>query len=245
MMAETTVTAKPWYVSKVLWFNALSVAIFFLASDEIKRLIPSGGEEAYVSLVGLVNLGLRFLTSGPLTGSSETAKVINQKIAPVILIALATFASACALRGKPVERQLAIIGIQVNDGLRNVGETAKQLNTSKVLTNEQYLAFLKKLDEAFAQSSRLADALAAYDAAAGPETASQVKAALDALAVLVPGVTSGLGGGPGVQKVVELVANVNKLLITISSGLKPSAQMNPGNIEHLMQWNRERALEAN
>jgi hypothetical protein len=239
------VVAKPWYVSKVLWFNALSVAIFFLASDEIKRLIPQGGEEAYVSLIGLINLGLRFLTSGPLTGNAETAASINRKVMPMILIGLMTFGNACALRGKPVERQLAIVGIQVNDGLRDVGETAKQLHASKALTNEQYMAVLKRLEGAFEQSSRLATALEAYDAAAGPDTASQVKAALDALAVLVPSVASSLGGGPGVQKVVDLVANVNKLLITISAGLAPSARLSPDKLERLHLWNREFALEAN
>jgi hypothetical protein len=72
--------AKPWYASKVLWFNALSVALFFLAADEIKRLIPVNGEQIYISLVGLVNLGLRFLTNGPLTGSQDTAKEINSKV---------------------------------------------------------------------------------------------------------------------------------------------------------------------
>jgi hypothetical protein len=243
MAEDTVVTAKPWYFSKVLWFNALSVALFFLAADEIKTLIPQNGERIYLSVMGLVNLGLRFLTSGPLTGSAESASVINRKIGPMLLIALMAFPSACALKGKPVERQLAIIGIQVNAGLRDVGETAKQLHASKALTNDQYLALLKKLEGAFAQSSRLADALAAYDASASADTASQVKAALDALAVLVPGVTAGLGGGPGVQKVVELVANVNKLLITISSGLSPSARLSPDKLERLQLFNV--ALEAN
>lgn len=72
--------AKAWYTSKVLWFNALSVALFFLAADEIKRLIPANGEQIYVSIVGLVNLGLRFLTSGPLTGNTDTAKEMNSKV---------------------------------------------------------------------------------------------------------------------------------------------------------------------
>jgi hypothetical protein len=244
MADEMTVSAKPWYASKVVWFNALSTALFFLASDEIQRLVPNGGTEAYMSLVGLVNLGLRFLTSGPVTGNARKAIEINRLIAPMVIVVMAmTGLGACSMRGKPVQRVIATYGIQVNDGLRSVGETAKQLHGSKVITNEQYRDFLKGLDAAFVQSSRLADALAAYDLAAGPTTASQVKAALDSLAVLVPAIGTGLGGGPGVQKIVELVGNVNKLLLTISSGLAPSARLSPDKFHGLVKFNE--ALEAN
>lgn len=238
MADETVVTAKPWYASKVVWFNALSIAIFFLVSDEIKALVPGNFEKVYLSIVGLVNLGLRFLTTGPVVGSSKEANRVNRLIAPIVILMMTmTGFGACAMRGKPVQRVIATYGIQVNDGLRSVGETAKELHGSKVITNEQYREFLKRLDAVFVQSGRLADALAAYDLAAGPTTASQVKAALDSLAVLVPAIGTGLGGGPGVQKLVELVANVNKLLITISSGLAPSARMELENLYKLHDFN--------
>lgn len=73
-------TAKPWYLSKMVWFNALSVALFFMESQELINLIPAGYTDEFASLLGLVNLGLRFITSGPLTANAEKAEVLNDKV---------------------------------------------------------------------------------------------------------------------------------------------------------------------
>lgn len=243
--SETLVSAKPWYASKVTWVNILSTALFFMESTEVTNIIPAQYMEEFGAVLGLVNLGLRFFTNGPVTMSGSTAREINRKLAVFALCFVTLFTSACAMKGKPVERQIAVYGIQVTDGLQAVGNTAKELHSAKVINNEQYKAVLTRLQEAFKQSSRLADALAAYDAAAGPTTASQVKAALDTLAVLVPSVAN--VGGPGGEKIAEMISKVNQLLITISTGLSPSAKMEWNNLLKLVEFNRnvEIASEVN
>lgn len=226
--SETTVAAKPWYASKVNWVNILSAILFFMESQEITNIVPQAYMDEFASVLGVVNVMLRFFTNGPVTMSAKTANEINRKLGVFLLCLVTLFSSAaCAMRGKPVERQIAVYAIQVNDGLRAVGDTAKELHGAKLLTNMQYKAVLERLRLAFMQSSKLADALAAYDKIADTTTASQVKAALDALAVLVPNIMTDVGGGSGAEKIAELVANVNKLLLTIASGVAPSARMTP------------------
>jgi hypothetical protein len=73
-------TAKAWYLSKVFWFNALSVVLFFMESQELINLIPPGYTDEFASILGLVNLGLRFITSGPLTATTEKAEALNAKV---------------------------------------------------------------------------------------------------------------------------------------------------------------------
>lgn len=93
-----------------------------------------------------------------------------------------------------------------------------------VITDQQYEAFLVKLKVVYQQAHRLGDALTAYNAAAGPDTASQVKAALDALSVLVPDLVAQVGG-PGGAKIAELVSQVNQLILNIAAGLSPQARL--------------------
>jgi len=141
-------------------------------------------------------------------------------IAPTVVVLSLLSLGGCALHGKSPQRQIATIGIEVLSGLDATGKTAHDLHASHVITDAQYEAFLLKLKVVYQQAGRLADALKAYDTAAGTETASQVKAALDALAVLVPNVAADIGG-PGAAKIAELVGNVNRLLITIAAALAP------------------------
>jgi hypothetical protein len=218
-------TAKPWYQSKVIWFNLLSGLVLLSGTTEFTSVFPEQYKEEFALFVVVVNMILRVISTGTVvTGSAESAR----KFVGTTLIALSVFMTGCALRGKPPERQIAVYAIQVNDGLRAVGNTAKELQLSKVITLQQYDKVLAQLEKAFEQSSRLADALAAYDLAANETTASQVKAALDALAVLVPSVVAGVAG-PGGEKIAALVAEVNKLVVTIAQNVavKTSKVMPP------------------
>lgn len=138
----------------------------------------------------------------------------------VLMLSLLTL-TGCALHGKSPQRQIATIGIEVLSGLDATGKAAHDLHESHVLTDQQYEAFLVKLKVVYQQAGRLADALKAYDTSAGTETATQVKAALDALAVLVPNVAADIGG-PAAAKIAELVGNVNKLLLTIAAAMAPT-----------------------
>jgi hypothetical protein len=131
-----------------------------------------------------------------------------------------SMAVGCALHGKPPERQVAIIALQVTSGVDAVAKTSQELHAAKVLTDDQYKVVLLRLREVYLQTSRLADALKAYDTVASTDAASQVTAALNALAVLVPNLAADLTG-PGGQKIAALVGEVNKLLIAIAQAVRP------------------------
>jgi hypothetical protein len=140
----------------------------------------------------------------------------------LLVVVLSTSAVlGCAMRGKPPERQVAIIALQVTSGVDAVAKTSQELHESKVLTDAQYKAVVVRLREVYLQTSRLADALKAYDTVASTDAASQVTAALNALAVLVPNVVADVTG-PGGQKLAALVGEVNKLLIAIAQAVQPA-----------------------
>ena len=55
---------KPWYTSKTLWFNIVTLALGIVQLVSDVYIIP----EDYLALIlGVGNLVLRFLTSKPLT----------------------------------------------------------------------------------------------------------------------------------------------------------------------------------
>jgi hypothetical protein len=154
----------------------------------------------------------------------ELAKLPDAPSTLGVLLAVALSTSVvfgCAMRGKPPERQVAIISLQVISGVDAVAKTSEELHTSKVLTDGQYKAVVTRLREVYAQTSRLADALKAYDTVASTDAASQVTAALNALAVLVPNLVADVTGPAG-QKLAALVGEVNKLLIAIAQAVQPA-----------------------
>jgi hypothetical protein len=214
-----------------------------------KGVIEEGQSSALVSgFVEIVMGGVVFLVSSGLTIwhryrdqiklmiaarlPNPTLTEVNDAAArnttPLKLLALllavglgGSMAMGCAMRGKPPERQVAIISLQVISGVDAVAKTSEELHASKVLTDGQYKAVVTRLREVYAQTSRLADALKAYDAVASTDAASQVTAALNALAVLVPNLVSDVTGPAG-QKLAALVGEVNKLLIAIAQAVQPA-----------------------
>jgi hypothetical protein len=157
----------------------------------------------------------------PIQRTYQTRTSVFQAFSLLLAIAVVgSLAMGCALRGKPPERQVAIISLQVISGVDAVAKTSQELHASKVLTDDQYKAVVTRLREVYLQTSRLADALKAYDQVASTDTASQITAALNALAVLVPNLVADVTG-PGGQKLAALVGEVNKLLIAIAQAVRP------------------------
>ena len=153
-------------------------------------------------------------------------RLIRTTVCLVAIMAATLGAIGCALHGKSPQRQIASIGIQVISGLDATTKTAGELRASKVITDAQYETFLVKMKVVYTQASRLADALQAYNANASTDTASQVKAALDALAVLVPQLSSQIGGTAG-AKIADMISQVNQLIINIAAAIAPQARAVP------------------
>jgi hypothetical protein len=147
-------------------------------------------------------------------------------IVPAMLMLSLLTLTGCAMHGKSPQRQIASIGVQVISGLDAATKTAGELHASKVITDAQYEAFLVKMKVVYQQASRLGDALQAYNTNASTDTASQVKAALDSLAVLVPQLSSQIGGTAG-AKIAELISQVNQLIINIAAAIAPQARAMP------------------
>ena len=57
---------KPWWTSKVFWFNALSFVAAALELTEVINVVPAAYQDGVTAFVALVNLGLRFVTGAPL-----------------------------------------------------------------------------------------------------------------------------------------------------------------------------------
>ena len=55
-------TTKPWYTSKTLWVNALTLLASFLALPELGM-----SAETLLKVQAIVNIGLRFITTGAVT----------------------------------------------------------------------------------------------------------------------------------------------------------------------------------
>jgi hypothetical protein len=244
---ESPLSQLLWNVAK----SHITKAITFVAGVLVaKGVIEENQSSALVSGFVEIGMGIAvFLVSSALTiwqrykdqiklmiaarlpaGSSletvnEAAKTNTTPLKLMVLLLAVgisgSLAMGCAMRGKPPERQVAIISLQVISGVDAVAKTSQELHASKVLTDEQYKAVVVRLREVYLQTSRLADALKAYDTVASTDAASQVTAALNALAVLVPNLASDLTG-PGGQKIAALVGEVNKLLIAIAQAVRPA-----------------------
>lgn len=67
------VTPKPWYESKTVWVNALTMAaallMFLTASQEAGQLPFSLDSRWVIFILGLINFALRFMTNAPVTAS--------------------------------------------------------------------------------------------------------------------------------------------------------------------------------
>jgi hypothetical protein len=214
-MAEQTV-AKPWYKSKLIIVNILSALAMVWQSSRsfLPSILKSSRWDSSSNVV------LRGISSGTVTMTAETARLKNAGVA-ILIVFMSLNVVGCAMKGggKSPERQIATYGIQVVSALDEVSMTAKEFEAQKIITTEQYKVFLVNVRKAYEGASKLATALQVYDKEASTSTASQVSAALNALSAVVPAVTAGIGG-PGTEKIVSLVSEVNKLVLNIALMLK-------------------------
>lgn len=62
MTLPTIVTPKPWYTSKIIWVNLISIVAEALESHALGTLTA----EDRVYILGAINIILRFFTSAPI-----------------------------------------------------------------------------------------------------------------------------------------------------------------------------------
>lgn len=64
---------KPWYLSKMIWFNALTTASGVIAVLSDSPLVADHPQivAGLMALAGVINIGLRFLTVLPLEGMDK------------------------------------------------------------------------------------------------------------------------------------------------------------------------------
>jgi hypothetical protein len=203
----------------MIWVNLFSALIMLGQSTEFLTILPQQYTEELALALFVLNMALRGISNGSVTLTEAAARAKNVGVA--LLVAFLGFTTvACGAKNGSPERTIAVYGIQVVKGLDEVGMTAKELEARKVITTAQYRDFLLKLKVAYEGASKLASALEVYDREASDTAASQVSAALNALTAVVPSITAGLGG-PGAEKLVTLVSEVNKLILNIALALKP------------------------
>ena len=58
---------KPWYQSKTMWFNLITIAVTVAGSPELAAFIPASWLPAIASGIALVNLILRTVTNTAVT----------------------------------------------------------------------------------------------------------------------------------------------------------------------------------
>lgn len=67
------VTPKPWYTSKTIWVNGLTIAgaaMLFLIGAQTAGELPFVLDAKWVAFIlGLINFGLRFITVAPIAGT--------------------------------------------------------------------------------------------------------------------------------------------------------------------------------
>jgi hypothetical protein len=71
--------AKPWYRSKTLWVNLFTAGILMLESTEFTTMIPQAWMEEITLVVIMLNIALRWVTTGAVTGSAASARAVNLK----------------------------------------------------------------------------------------------------------------------------------------------------------------------
>lgn len=69
-------TTKPFWESKVLWVNALTMAgalLMFLSTAQAAGELPFNLDSRWVIFIlGLINFALRFVTTSPVQGGSKS-----------------------------------------------------------------------------------------------------------------------------------------------------------------------------
>lgn len=75
-MEETVVTTvKPWYTSKVIWLNGLTIAaalLVWLLDSQNAGTLPFVLDGRWVAFIlGAVNFALRFITNQPVSGGAK------------------------------------------------------------------------------------------------------------------------------------------------------------------------------
>ena len=59
--------AKPWWESKTVWVNVLSVLVLALNSTDVISIFPPSWTPRLAGLLALANIVLRFVSSQPVT----------------------------------------------------------------------------------------------------------------------------------------------------------------------------------
>lgn len=59
--------SKPWYMSKVFWFNMLALIASILANFGYSGELPADWEQYVGVIVAVANILLRFVTKRPIT----------------------------------------------------------------------------------------------------------------------------------------------------------------------------------
>jgi hypothetical protein len=69
--------AKPWYLSKTMWTNIISAGVMVLQSTELVTIVPPTWTEEFALAIFVLNLALRWVTTGSVTASSQSARLRN------------------------------------------------------------------------------------------------------------------------------------------------------------------------
>lgn len=74
--AAVLVTPKKWYVSKTIWINVITMAaalLMFLNTAQAAGELPFNLDSRWVIFIlGLLNFGLRWITTAPVEGGPGT-----------------------------------------------------------------------------------------------------------------------------------------------------------------------------
>lgn len=69
--------AKPWWQSKTMLVNIISAAVMILQSTELMAIVPTTWTEEFALAIFILNVALRWVTTGAVTASAESARVRN------------------------------------------------------------------------------------------------------------------------------------------------------------------------
>lgn len=69
--------AKAWYFSKTMWTNIISAVVMVLQSTELVTIVPATYTEEFALAIFMLNLALRWVTTGAVTASAEGARLRN------------------------------------------------------------------------------------------------------------------------------------------------------------------------
>lgn len=60
---STVDESKSMFKSRTFWVNALTIAASFL--PQVQAMLPPSSQQYVIPVLGLVNIGLRWITTGP------------------------------------------------------------------------------------------------------------------------------------------------------------------------------------